>query len=455
VKLTTFVSITLACGAFACRAEHPRAKSAPATTAAAASAATDKPDDRKLFDRLGGLDAIKAVVDDFVGRTTTDPRIMDRFFNTDATHLKQMLVEQVCQATGGPCAYSGRDMKSTHGGMVLVEDEFTALVEDLTKALDDFHVPAREKGELLGALGGLEPQIVAPASALHPIDDGDLARVEKLSVKSPEAQRLLGVAVIAGRRGQRSYAEQLFSRAELLVGPEAVAQVAPVFRASAPPRVATPTSKMPLDTAPQPKVAVGGSEEEGAKGAASVEGAILVDGLPLRGVGVVMLTPESGGAKSRVAKQRVVEQRGRTFAPHLLAVPVGSTVAFPNFDSIFHNVFSISPTASFDLGLYRNGESRAVTFKKEGIVRIGCNLHSSMSAYVIVVAAPHYAVSDDAGTFAFHALAPGRYKMKAWSERSAKPILAELVVKAGVNHVSVPLAGGATDDNPDKFGELR
>jgi plastocyanin len=263
------------------------------------------------------------------------------------------------------------------------------------------------------------------------------------------------MAITAGRRGQRSYAEQLFSRAELIVGPDAVAEIAPVFRASAPPRVATATTKMPMDTAPQPKIAVGGSDEEGAKGAASVEGAILVDGLPLRGVGVVMLTPASGGARPRVAKQRVVEQRGRTFAPHLLAVPVGSTVAFPNFDSIFHNVFSISPTAPFDLGLYKNGESRAVTFKKEGIVRVGCNLHSQMAAYVIVVAAPHYAVSDDAGTFAFHALAPGKYKMKAWSERSAQPLTTELIVKAGVNHVSVPLAGGASDDNPDKFGELR
>jgi len=460
MKTTMAIALSIL---FACGSPHaapkPAAPPVPPVVGASAAATAPAPAPKpgSLFERLGGLPAITAVVGEFVGRTTTDPRIMDRFFNTDATHLKAMLVEQICAATGGPCAYSGRDMKTTHGGMVLVDDEFTALVEDLTAALDKFHVGAREKGELLGALAGMKGDIVAPPDQLHPIDAKTLARAEKIKVDDPEAQRLLGAAITAGRRGQRNYAEQLFSRAEMRVGAPAVESIANVFRASAPPRVATPVEKLPMDTPAQPKLAVGTSadDEKKLEHGGALEGAILVDGMPLKGVGVVMLEPVGAKWKARTPKSRVVEQRGREFAPHVLATPVGSTVAFPNFDSIFHNVFSLSSAGAFDLGLYKNGESREVTFKKEGIVRIGCNLHSQMSAYIIVVAAPHYAVTDGAGTFKFENLAPGTYKLKAWSEHSAAPKISEVKVGAGVNQISVAMSGDAPASNPDKFGEER
>src|SRR5574337_1876698 len=94
----------------------------------------DKPaagGEKKLYDRLGGLPAITAVVDEFVNRTTSDPRIKERFFNTDAANLKKLLTQFVCVASGGPCKYEGRDMKTSHAGMDLVDDEFNALVEDL------------------------------------------------------------------------------------------------------------------------------------------------------------------------------------------------------------------------------------------------------------------------------------------------------------------------------------
>ena len=118
------------------------------------------PGNKSLYERLGGTPAITAVVEEFVARTTTDPRIKDRFFNTDATNLKKQLVDFVCMATGGPCKYTGRDMATAHGGMELVDDEFNALVEDLKKSLDKFKVGPQEQQDLLGALGPMKPDIV-------------------------------------------------------------------------------------------------------------------------------------------------------------------------------------------------------------------------------------------------------------------------------------------------------
>ena len=114
-----------------------------------------------LYQRLGGSSAITAVVDDFVGNVAADSRINARFGNADIPRLKRLLVEQICQASGGPCTYSGRSMQAAHAGMGISESEFNALVEDLITTLDKFKVPAKEKGELLGALGGMKGDIVA------------------------------------------------------------------------------------------------------------------------------------------------------------------------------------------------------------------------------------------------------------------------------------------------------
>ena len=113
-----------------------------------------------LYDRLGGKPAITAVVDDFIGNVAGDGRINGRFASADIPRLKQMLVDQICAASGGPCTYAGRDMVSAHRGMHITDGEFGALVGDLVKSLDKFKVPEKEKGELLGALGGMKPQIV-------------------------------------------------------------------------------------------------------------------------------------------------------------------------------------------------------------------------------------------------------------------------------------------------------
>jgi hemoglobin len=128
--------------------------------ACAGSNAATKCGGKPLYDRLGGQGAITAVVESFHKRLSADARINARFANTDAAHLKAMLVEQICQASGGPCKYSGKDMKTAHAGMKITDEEFDALVADLKGALDEFKVGAAEQQELLGVLGPMRPDIV-------------------------------------------------------------------------------------------------------------------------------------------------------------------------------------------------------------------------------------------------------------------------------------------------------
>jgi hemoglobin len=122
--------------------------------------------DKSLYDRLGGKPAITAVVDDFVARVAADTRINGKFANANIPRLKTMLVEQICQASGGPCTYTGRDMKSTHAGMGITGQEFDALVGNLVAALNKFKVGEREKNELLGALGPMKSDIVEKPMAM-------------------------------------------------------------------------------------------------------------------------------------------------------------------------------------------------------------------------------------------------------------------------------------------------
>ncbi len=118
-----------------------------------------------LFERLGGLDAITAVVDSFVARCAADDRINGKFVRTDIPRLKKMLVDQVCEAAGGPCTYTGRSMRETHDGMAVTDGEFAALVEDLVATLNEFNVPEAEQQELLGVLGPMRDEIVEVKSS--------------------------------------------------------------------------------------------------------------------------------------------------------------------------------------------------------------------------------------------------------------------------------------------------
>lgn len=115
---------------------------------------------KPLYDRLGGKGAITAVVETFVGNVGGDARINGYFASTDLAKLKVHLVNQICEASGGPCTYSGRTMKQTHAGMGVTDAAFGALVEDLVAALDHHKVGKPEKDELLGALGPMKSDIV-------------------------------------------------------------------------------------------------------------------------------------------------------------------------------------------------------------------------------------------------------------------------------------------------------
>jgi plastocyanin len=299
------------------------------------------------------------------------------------------------------------------------------------------------------------PTTAAPTTKLGPVGE----RAQELR----EAADLLDKAQNALDTGNRNLADRLFSTAELLTGPEPLASIAPRFREGAPPRVTTPTQRVDPAAPPQPRVA-GSSEAEDEKDRVpppriegSLSGTMQIDGRPMTGAfGLITLEPESGKWKPRTAKRLVVEQRNREFLPHVMAISVGSTVAFPNFDTVFHNVFSSSPVGAFDLGIYKVGEAREVTFPREGIVRLGCNLHANMSAYIAVVAAPAYVVTDETGRFAFRHLPPGKYKLKAWSERSKAPVALDVAIKAGRNALTVDVSGDASPGpQPDKFGGKR
>ena len=129
---------------------------------AAGCASTIQPSmmDKSLYERLGGKDAITAVVDDFVNRVAADNRINGFFAKANVPRLKAQLVEQICEAGGGPCKYAGRDMKTVHRNMGVTGAAFDALVGDLVATLDKFKVGEREKKDLLGALGPMKSDIV-------------------------------------------------------------------------------------------------------------------------------------------------------------------------------------------------------------------------------------------------------------------------------------------------------
>ena len=121
----------------------------------------------------------------------------------------------------------------------------------------------------------------------------------------------------------------------------------------------------------------------------------------------------------------VMDQRNETFVPHVLAVTVGTTVDFPNSDKFYHNVFSLSKTKPFDLGRYATGSSKSVRFDRPGIIRVFCDIHSHMNAFILVFSHPFFALTDADGRYRIDNVPPGTYGIIAWNEGTAsesKPV---------------------------------
>jgi plastocyanin len=142
--------------------------------------------------------------------------------------------------------------------------------------------------------------------------------------------------------------------------------------------------------------------------------------------GVVVWLEAVGGAAPAAAGRYVLDQKNKRFLPHVMAVPVGAQVDFPNHDPIFHNAFSNFAGQPFDTGLYAPGTSQKITFRREGVVRVFCNIHAQMSAVIVVVPTPYFAVTNAAGAYQIANVPAGEYVLKVFHERATPETLAKL-----------------------------
>ena len=145
---------------------------------------------------------------------------------------------------------------------------------------------------------------------------------------------------------------------------------------------------------------------------------------------VYLETAPSGAFEERATRRAQMDQRSETFVPHVLAVTTGTIVDFPNSDPTFHNVFSLSRPKPFDLGRYAAGKSKSVQFDRPGIVRVFCDIHSHMNAYILVFSHRFFAVTDDQGRYRIDDIPPGTYSVAVWNEATrAEP--KTVVIAAG------------------------
>jgi plastocyanin len=179
---------------------------------------------------------------------------------------------------------------------------------------------------------------------------------------------------------------------------------------------------------------------------------------------VVWLSPlKPGPATATITGQQPLYrlvQKDKMFTPHLLVVPTGTQVEFPNQDPFFHNVFSLFNGKRFDLGLYESGTSRSVRFDREGVSYIFCNIHPEMGAIVLALNTPYYGVSGENGVVALHNVPPGSYQLNVWSESGqlANPNVSQRIVQVSTDPVhlgdiTLQAKTDALAGHKNKFGE--
>jgi plastocyanin len=177
---------------------------------------------------------------------------------------------------------------------------------------------------------------------------------------------------------------------------------------------------------------------------------------------VAWLVPEGGsGAPDPVSEPRTYRmvQKNKQFDPHLLVVPVGSLVEFPNLDPFFHNVFSLYNGKRFDLGLYETGSRRGVRFDREGVSYIFCNIHPEMGAVILALSTPYYAVSHE-GAITISHVPPGKYTLNVWSENatqesenSARRQVTVSAEGASLGAIALAAAPSPARQHTNKFGQ--
>ncbi len=174
---------------------------------------------------------------------------------------------------------------------------------------------------------------------------------------------------------------------------------------------------------------------------------------PLKPVAATTMVP------GRQTSYRLV-QKDKMFTPHLLVVPTGSHVEFPNQDPFFHNVFSLFDGKRFDLGLYESGTSRSVRFDREGVSYIFCNIHPEMGAIVLALSTPYYGVSNENGIVTLHNVPPGSYRLNVWSESGqlANPSASQKIVQISdeavhLGDILLQGSSGPLVNHKNKFGE--
>ena len=153
---------------------------------------------------------------------------------------------------------------------------------------------------------------------------------------------------------------------------------------------------------------------------------------------VVYLDPAPQPAfDARVEPRARMDQKDETFVPHVLAVVAGTVVDFPNNDETYHNVFSLSKPKPFDLGRYAAGNSKSVRFDRPGIVRVFCDIHAHMSAFILVFSHRYFAVTDTDGRYRLDNVPPGTYNVVAWHEGQTR----------GARSVIIPAQGGVVEQD--------
>ena len=177
------------------------------------------------------------------------------------------------------------------------------------------------------------------------------------------------------------------------------------------------------------------------------------DGALTPAAGAVLWVPGVAAPPSSTPAP-VMASKDKRFDPHVVAVPRRSTVVFPNLDKIFHNVFSRSAGNEFDLGLYRGGKSRDFQFAAPGLVRIYCNIHSEMAAYVMVLDGGAYAVADDSGRYRIAGLPEGRRDVHVWHERAGESTAAvDVSGRPAALDLVLDTSGYREQPHKNKYGE--